>query len=245
MLLFPGTGKLVLTYPSYDIIIQGMAGLMSINGLDGGDPTKVEFSIADVTAGMYSAISTLGALNYRNRTLLGQFIDISMFDCIVSFLGNPISHFLVSREKPLPLGNRHMAITPFSTFPTSDDNILIAIGNNNLWAKFCKVINRQDFVQDPRFQTNESRCKNWEQLHSILNGTTETKKSESWIKIFTGERIPCGPINDVSAVIMDPQVKAREMIIDEDHPVIGNFKMVNSPIKMGITSSVVYKSSPF
>ena len=231
-------------YPAYDIIIQGMAGIMSINGSEGGEPTKLGVSIADVTAGLYSAISILGAINYRNNTGEGQFIDISLFDCIVSLLSNPISHFMASGDVPAPIGNRHMAIAPFTTLFTSDGSIILAIGNDNLWKKFCNLVDRRDLIADPRFRTNRQRCDNWKQLDPVLNEIMRTDTTETWLRVLQEKGIPCGPINDIAAVVEDPQVRARKIILDTNHPVIGDFKVMDTPIKMSSASREPYKAAP-
>ena len=229
---------------AYDAVVQAMGGIMSITGEKGGKPTRVGPSIGDITAGLFTAIGILAALNYRNETGIGQKVDVAMLDCQVAILENAISRYLVTGEVPKPAGNRHTSITPFEPFETADGEVMIAAGNDALWVKLCEVLGRENLIDDERFKTNPLRTKNVDQLIPLINEITRTKSTEEWQKILDKAVVPNGPINTVDKVIMDPQVQAREMIVEVEHPVAGKLKMPGTPIKMSETQGNVRTPAP-
>ncbi|MCG8483406.1 MAG: CoA transferase [Clostridia bacterium] len=231
--------------PAYDLIIQGLGGMMSITGQEGGIPTKVGASIGDIFAGVFTAIGILGALRYRDITKKGQKIDVSMLDCQVAVLENALARYLTSGKIPKPIGNRHPSIAPFSTYTTKDDFIIIAIGNDPLWAQFCQLINRSDLLKDVKYKTNHLRVKNNAELEKELEEIFITKTTQEWIDVLDNNGIPCGPINNVEDVINNPQIKARNMIVEIEQPTIGNFQIPALPIKFSETPSKIEKPSPF
>ncbi|MBU2702408.1 CoA:oxalate CoA-transferase [Sporomusaceae bacterium BoRhaA] len=230
--------------PAYDVIVQGLGGIMSITGQEGGEPTRVGASVGDITAGLFTATGILTALYSRAITGKGQKVDVAMLDCQVAILENAISRYLVSGTVPSPIGNRHPSITPFEAFRAQDGYIIIAIGNDRLWAKFCQLIKREDLVTDEHFVANADRTKNQKQLKSILDGEFPAKTVAEWIEVLDGAGIPCGPINTVDQVIADPQVQARNMIVEIDHPVAGRLKMPGLPIKLSATPGAVETPAP-
>ncbi|AYO31405.1 CoA transferase [Biomaibacter acetigenes] len=230
--------------PAYDVIVQGMGGIMSITGQPGGPPTRVGASIGDITAALFTAIGVLAALNVREKTGKGQKVDVAMLDCQVAILENAIARYFVSGKSPEPIGNRHPSITPFSSFKTKDGFVIIAIGNDNLWAKFCSVVERTELIDDTRFKTNPDRTKNWKELEPILNEIFSEKTTDEWLEVLEKAGIPCGPINDVERVVKDPQIKAREMLVELEHPVAGKMKVPGIPIKFSETPGQIENPAP-
>lgn len=230
--------------PAYDGVVQAMGGIMSITGQKGGKPTRVGPSIGDIMAGMFTAIGILGALHYRTENGIGQKIDVSMLDCQVAVLENAISRYMATGIPPEPEGNRHASIVPFEPFDTADGEIMIAVGNDSIWQKFCTQIQKAYLISDVLFATNPSRAENYELLNPILKSTLKTKTTSEWQTIFDANGIPNGPINNIESVVNDPQVKHREMIVEMDHPIANKVKIPGVPIKMSVTQGSVYKASP-
>lgn len=230
--------------PAYDVIVQGMGGIMSITGQEGGEPTRVGASVGDITAGLFSAIGVMTALYVRDKTGHGQKVDVGMLDCQVAILENAIARYLNTGVAPKPIGNRHPSITPFESFKTTDGYVIIAIGNDSLWQKFCTLVNREDLGKDERFSTNPLRTENQPALKAALTPIFLTKTVDEWISLLKEAGIPVGPINTVDRVINDPQVKAREMMVETHHPVAGVIKMAGVPIKMSETPGAVEAPAP-
>lgn len=230
--------------PAYDVIVQGMGGIMSITGQEGGEPTKVGASIGDITAGIFSAVGIMIALYNREKTGKGQLVDVSMLDCQVAILENAISRYMNAGVSPKPIGNRHASITPFQSLKTKDGYVIVAVGNDTLWQKFCGLIERPDLAADPRFTTNPLRTENVKILGEELNKTFQTKTMDEWLHILKEGGVPVGPINDVERVIKDPAVIAREMIVTTHHPVAGDVEMAGVPIKLSETPGSVDAPAP-
>jgi len=232
------------TNGAYDLIIQAMGGMMSITGERGGVPIKVGASIADLTAALYTVIGILTALHARVQTGQGQMVDVAMLDCQICFLENAIARYVVANEIPGPIGSRHASITPFQAYPTKDKYIVIAIGNERLWERFCKGIKRTDLLKDERFEVNAKRNENYDILNPILAEIFRSRTTEEWMKLLEKEGIPCGPINTVDKLIDHPQIVAREMIAEIDHGSLGKIKMPGLPIKLSATPGKVHKPAP-
>ncbi len=230
--------------PAYDAVVQAMGGIMSITGQTGGQPTRVGPSIGDITAGLFTAIGVLAALNYRNDTGVGQKVDVAMLDCQVAILENAIARYIVTGEAPKPAGNRHSSITPFEPFDTNDGEIMIAAGNDVLFEKFCDVLGRKEWVQDPRFMSNPLRTKYVEELIPLINEITRRKSTKEWQALLDEAGVPNGPINTIDKVLEDPQVMARNMVVEVEHPVAGALKMAGVPIKMSETQGNIRKPAP-
>lgn len=230
--------------PAYDVIVQGMGGIMSITGQEGGEPTKVGASIGDITAGIFSAVGIMIALYNREKTGKGQLVDVSMLDCQVAILENAISRYMNAGVSPKPIGNRHASITPFQSLKTKDGYVIVAVGNDTLWQKFCGLIERPDLAADPRFTTNPLRTENVKVLGEELNKTFQTKTMDEWLHILKESGVPVGPINDVERVIKDPAVIAREMIVTTHHPIAGDVEMAGVPIKLSGTPGSVDAPAP-
>lgn len=221
--------------PAYDVIVQGMGGIMSLTGEEGGAPMKVGISQGDIVAGLYAAIGTAMALIARGKDGKGQLVDISMLDCQAQFIENAIVRYLNAGVIPKSIGNRHASITPFESVKCSDGYIMIAVGNDNLFKKFSSLIGLPELADDPRFATNPLRTANVESLNEELFKVFPTKTCKEWLKLIGDAGIPAGPINNVPQVLEDPCIQARDMIVTLKHSKIGDVKAVNTPIKLSET----------
>jgi CoA:oxalate CoA-transferase len=218
--------------PAYDILAQARGGIMSITGWPDTPPTRVGMSTGDITASLFTAIGINSALYQREKTGKGQKIDVAMLDCQVAILENALARYQVDGIPPSPIGNRHPTITPFQAFKTKDSYLVLPIGNDNLWEKFCKFIEREDMIEDVRFSTNGARTQNLEILIPILDDIFITKNTNEWIELIEAVGIPCGPINTIDKVMSDDQVIARNMIVEVDDEKAGKIKIAGNPIKM-------------
>ncbi|MHB8918360.1 MAG: CaiB/BaiF CoA transferase family protein [Desulfocucumaceae bacterium] len=230
--------------PAYDPIVQSLGGIMSVTGQPGGGPTRVGVSIGDLAAGLYLAQGILLALLVREKTGRGQQIDVAMLDCQVALLENHISRYLVAGEVPRPVGNRHPSFAPFGSFATGDGYITIAAGNNKLWAKLCAALGKPHLADDPRFANNVDRAANYDEMEREMVEALKTKTSAQWADILDGAGIPCAPIQTVDQVVRHPQVLAREMIVDQMHPVLGRVQVAGMPIKMSGTPGSIQSPAP-
>lgn len=217
--------------PAYDMVVQGMGGLMSVTGQPDSEPTRVGTSIGDITAGLFTAIGVNAALFDRQKTGKGMYIDVSMLDCQIAILENAIARYLSKGEIPKPMGSRHPSISPFEAFKTKDSYIIIAAGNDKLFEGMCLTLNL-DLYKDEKFNSNANRNTNIEELKKILENTLKDKTTAEWCTILEEKRIPCGPINNIKEAVESPQIQARNMIVSAMHDKIGEFKMAGNPIKM-------------
>ena len=218
--------------PAYDMVVQGMGGLMSVTGQPNTEPTRVGTSIGDITAGLFTAIGINAALYDRQKTGKGTFIDVSMLDCQIAILENAIARYLAKNEIPEPMGSRHPSITPFEAFKTKDSYIIIAAGNDKLFKNLCNVLQIQEISTDERFSTNSLRSENVDELKKIIEEKLSLKTTDEWIKEMEELKIPCGPIFNIKQAVENPQVQERNMIISSFHKKIGEFKSAGNPIKM-------------
>lgn len=230
--------------PAYDAIVQAMGGIMSITGEKGGKPVRVGPSIGDITAGLFTTIGVLAALNYRNETGKGQKVDVAMLDGQVAILENAIARYYVNGESPKPAGNVHNSIFPFEPFNTKDGEIMVAAGNDALWAKLCKELGASELIEDERFKTNPLRGENYDEMRPLIAEKFLEKTTDEWYKTLTEAGIPNGPINDIENVVNDPQVLEREMIVDVEHKKAGKTKVPGVPIKMSETQGEVKTPAP-
>ena len=217
--------------PAYDMVVQGMGGLMSVTGQPDSEPTRVGTSIGDITAGLFTAIAINAALYDRQKSGKGMYIDVAMLDCQIAILENAVARYLTKGEIPKPMGSRHPSIAPFEAFKTKDSYIVIAAGNDKLFEGMCKVFHI-DLYKDDKFKTNANRNKNIDELKRTLENVLKEKTTIEWCKILEENKIPCGPINNIKEVVESPQTKARNMIVSALHNKIGEFKMPGNPIKM-------------
>lgn len=227
-----------------DMVIQAMSGLMSVTGETGGRPVKVGPSVADMTSGLYACIAILAALNHRNNTGEGQYIDISMLDSLVSVLENFIGNYLVNGIVPKPSGNRHRVSAPFQNFETKDGEIIIAAATNRIFQDVCKALNRADLLNNPRYTERKDRIINVDELAEEITKSTKERTIADLETEFTKYNVPHAVVNTIDMVVKHPQIVAREMIVDTQHPVAGDIRSINSPIKMSITSGCIRRYSP-
>ncbi len=218
--------------PAYDMVVQGMGGLMSVTGHQNSEPTRVGTSIGDITAGLFTTIGINAALYDREKTGKGAYIDVSMLDCQIAILENAIARYLSKNEIPGPMGSRHPSIAPFEAFKTKDSYIIIAAGNDKLFKNLCDVLNIPEISEDEKFNTNSLRCENMDQLKEIFEKKLSEKNTDEWIKEMEQLKIPCGPIFNIKQAVENPQIQERNMIVKSYHKVIGDFKSAGNPIKL-------------
>lgn len=232
------------TKPAYDMVAQAFSGLMSITGPENGAPVRVGSSMGDIMAGHQCAIGILSALWYRERTGQGQKVDISMVDGLVYALENAIVRYTVSGEVPQPLGTKHPAITPFQALKTKDSWIVVAIGNDSLWQKFCVALTRPGLIKDARFTTNDLRTQNRLALIEILEGVTTSKTTAEWTTILEKSGLPYSPVNTIDQMVEDPIINYRNMVVDIDQPEVGPMKIVGSPFHLSESPGEVMNPAP-
>lgn len=218
--------------PAYDMVVQGLGGIMSITGHPGQPPVRIGMSIGDIGAGLYTAVAVNAALLHRERSGEATKVDIAMFDCQLALLENAIMRYRVTGEVPGPLGARHPTITPFEAFATARGNIIIAAGNDGLYQKLCAAIGRPDLAADPNYRTNDLRNRNQTPLKAEVERELKKKPAEEWIDIIGKAGVPCGPINTVDRALAHPQVEARNMLITVEDPKAGTLELAGNPIKL-------------
>lgn len=231
--------------PGYDFMIQGMGGVMSFTGDPEGPPMKVGVAIVDITAGLFACSAILAALRHRDQTGVGQYIDISLLDAVVSWLANVGSNYLVSGQLPRRYGNAHPNIVPYEPFRTQDGTyIALAVGNDFQWQKFCELAGLNGISKDPRFATNPQRVVNRAELIPMVAEKMLERTGAEWLAELDKLKIPCGPINTFDKVFSDPHVQARRMVAEVPHPTAGTVKLVASPMKLSETPCEITKSPP-
>jgi formyl-CoA transferase len=231
--------------PGYDFMIQGMGGVMSFTGEPEGPPMKVGVAIVDITAGLFASSAILAALRHREKTGVGQFIDIALLDSMVAWLANVGSNHLISGQLPRRYGNAHPNIVPYEPFMAGDGvYFALAVGNDPQWRKFCTLAGIDELAEDPRFATNASRVNHREELIPVIRERMLDRNAEEWLKLLDENKIPCGPINTLDKVFSDPQVLERGMVADVPHPTAESFKMVASPMKLAETPCEITRHPP-
>ncbi len=231
----------------YDFLIQGMGGLMSITGRaddeDGAGPQKVGVALTDILTGLYAGNAILAALAHRDRTGQGQHIDLALLDVQVACLANQAMNYLVSGRAPRRLGNGHPNIVPYQDFPTADGDMILAIGNDGQFARFCAIAGHPEWAADERFATNAARVRQRAALIPLLRQATVMKTTAAWIALLEQAAVPCGPINDLAGVFADPQVVHRGLHVDMPHAAGGVAPQVANPIRFSATP-VGYRLAP-
>lgn len=231
----------------YDFLIQGMGGLMSItgqpDGTPGGGPVKVGVALADILTALHASTAILAALQAREHTGRGQHIDLALFDVTVACLANQAMNYLYGHEVPQRMGNAHPNLAPYQDFPTRDGHMILAIGNDGQFARFCDAVGRPEWVADPRFATNPARVTHRSELAPLLRELTVQRDTRAWMALLEQHAVPCGPINTVADVFEDAQVRARGMPITMQHPQAGDVPLVASPIRLSDTP-VTYRHAP-
>ena len=233
--------------PGYDFMIQAMSGLMSVTGeaddRPGGGPQKVGVALTDVLTGLYATIAILAALRHRDLTGAGQQIDLALLDVQVACLANQALNYLVSGQPPGRLGNAHPNIVPYQAFATADGHLVVAVGNDAQFRRLCALVEQPEWADDPRFATNAARVVHRELLIPRLAARLVERSSDAWLAAFEQAGIPCGPINTLDRVFVDPQVRARGLQLAIDRPGVGPVPGVASPLRLGATP-VSYRRPP-
>ena len=233
--------------PGYDFIIQGLGGLMSITGerddLPGGGPQKVGVAVTDLMTGMYATIAILAALTHRERSGAGQYIDMALLDVSVAMLANMNMNYLTSDQVPKRWGNAHPNVIPYQVFACSDGHIIVAVGNDSQFRKFCEALGVSDLGSDERFATNSNRIRHRAALIPLLEPLVKLRMRDEWVNALEAAGVPCGPINNIDQVFENPQVKARGIKVDIPHPLAGSVPQVASPMRFSETP-IEYHTAP-
>ena len=236
----------------YDYAVQGMGGLMSVTGpsraeiaddAPGGGPQKVGVAVADLFTGMYACTAILAALRHAQATGCGQSIDMALLDTQVAMLANLGANYLATGVAPQRMGNAHQNIVPYQVFEVSDGHLILAVGNDAQFARFCDVAGEPQLAQDTRFARNADRVRHRSMLAPLLAAVLKTRSRAAWLAALEAAKVPCGPINDLGDVFADPQVQTREMVVTLPHALSGSVRLVASPMKLSLTP-VQYRSAP-
>jgi len=230
---------------AYDMVVQGMGGIMSLTGYPGSPPARVGISIGDITAGLYLALGINAALFRRAVTGKGCKIDISMLDCQVAILEDSITSFAKTGQIPGPLGTRHPTVAPFQAFAAKDGQVIIAAGNDHLFDLLTEVLDRPDLATDARFTTNDLRHDNVDALQAEIEKTLRGRTVAAWLDALNAKGVPCSPINDIPHMMAEPQIAARHMIVTVNDPVAGEIKVAGNPVKIvGLAEPATFRPAP-
>ena len=230
--------------PGYDFILQAESGLMSICGEPDGTPTKYGVAIVDVVTGLYSCNAILAALAARSRTGRGQHVELCLYDSGIAMLINVASNYLVTGRDARRYGNGHPSIVPYTTYPTADGLIAVAVGNDGQFARFAETVGRAEWGRDPRFAKNPDRVTNREALDASIAQALKREPSAAWIGKLRAAGVPCGPINSVAEALTDPHTLARGMVRSVKHPKVGDLKMVGMPFRFSGTPEAIRRAPP-
>jgi formyl-CoA transferase len=230
--------------PGYDMVLSAVGGLMYITGEQDGNPCKVGVAITDVLTGVYASGAITSALLWRERSGQGQYLDISLLDVQVSGLANIASNYLVANKEAQRWGTAHESIIPYQVFQTKDRPIAIAVANQKLWVNFCKLVGKEDWLKDPRFESNPMRVENRIVFLPLVEALFAQKTCDEWMDLLVGAAIPCGPVNDMQHLFADPQVQHRGMIAEVAHPTIGTLRLTGIPIKYSETPGEIRLPPP-
>lgn len=231
----------------YDYAVQGMGGLMSVTGerddLPGGGPQKVGVAVSDLFTGMYATVAILAALRHRDATGQGQLIDMALLDTQLAMLANLGSNYLCSGQAPGRMGNAHQNIVPYQVFEASDGHLILAVGNDRQFAKFCDIAGRPDWATDPRFATNSERVRNRAILVPQLEDAVRQRPRNDWLAALEAAKVPCGSINSIGEALADPQAQARGAVVPMPHPLTPDLRLIASPMKLSATP-ISYRHAP-
>jgi crotonobetainyl-CoA:carnitine CoA-transferase CaiB-like acyl-CoA transferase len=227
----------------YDFMIQAMGGMMSVTGEADGQPMKIGVALADVLTGLYAANAIQAALIHQRETGQGQYIDMALLDVQVATLANQAMNYLATAKSPSRLGNAHPNIVPYQAFQTADGYIILAVGNDSQFERFCDLAGHPELAADERFRKNSERVKHREALVPQVSAIMCSKSSADWLEQLNARGIPCGPINDIGQVFADPQVQHRGLRLQLEHPVAGKVASVANPIRLSQTP-IEYERAP-
>ncbi|HZT05450.1 MAG TPA: CaiB/BaiF CoA-transferase family protein [Chloroflexota bacterium] len=230
--------------PGYDLIAEGMGGIMSVTGEPDGEPMKVGVAIADVTTGLYLCSAILAALHARETSGVGQRVDVSLLESVVGWLVNLGSNYLAAGSRPRRLGNAHPSIVPYQVFRARDRHFTLAVGNDGQFAALCEIVGEPSLAADARFATNEARVANRDELIGLLSERFAQRDAAYWVGALLARGVPSGPINEIPDVFADPQVLHRRMVEEVEHPTIGKLKLAGIPFKLSETPATVRRAPP-
>ncbi len=230
--------------PGYDAVMQAEGGLMSITGDADGPPYRLGVAITDIVSGLFAAQGVLAALFARQRTMRGQQVDIGMLDATTALLTYQAGNYFTTGEAPARQGNRHPTIVPYESFETAHGDLVIAGGNDEIWRRLCGALDLTHLADDPRFRTNRDRAAHYSELRPLLQSTLRTRARDEWVTRLTAAGVPCGSVREISEVLADPQIAARQMVAEVDHPTVGRTKVIGSPVKLSETPSSVRTPPP-
>jgi len=230
--------------PGYDFILQAESGLMSICGEQDGTPTKYGVAIVDVVTGLYACNSVLAALAARERTGKGQHVEVCLYDSGIAMLINIASNYLVTGKDARRFGNGHPSIVPYTTYPTADSMIAVAVGNDGQFVRFAETVGRPEWAKDERFSKNPARVTNRDAIDGLIAQALKKGKTADWIEKLRKAGVPCGPINTVAEALTDPHTLAREMVATVKHPSAGDLRMVGIPFRLNGTPASIRRAPP-
>jgi CoA:oxalate CoA-transferase len=231
--------------PAFDMVVQGMSGMMSVTGHPSHPPTRVGVSIGDLAAGLYLAIGISAALFKRAQTGQGVMLDVAMLDCQIALLAEPLSRYLGTGEMPGPMGSQHPNIAPFASYEARDGWLVIAAPTPAQWDALCRALGRPDLRSDPRFETMPDRLANLDALRAEIESALAARPAAAWLQILEAAEVPCAPVNDLGAAAAHPQVKARRMIAEMQDQTIGRFRAPGNPIKVSaVDDPTVRRAAP-
>jgi crotonobetainyl-CoA:carnitine CoA-transferase CaiB-like acyl-CoA transferase len=230
--------------PGYDAVIQAEAGLMSITGEAAGPPLRLGVAIADIVTGMFAAQGIAMALLARARTGRGQQVDIGMLDSTTALLTYQAANYFATGRAPARLGNRHPTIVPYETFEAADGEFVLAVGNDELWKRFCRAVGVAALAEDPRFVTNRARSQHYGALRGLLAERFRTRSTADWMAALSAAGVPCGAVRDVAETLGDPQMAARDMVAVVDHVTLGAMQTLGLPIKLSSTPGAIRTAPP-
>lgn len=230
--------------PGFDFLIQAQGGVMSITGPADGEPYKVGVAVVDVTTGLFACNAILAALHHRTQTGRGQYIDVALFDSQIAWLVNVAHNYFATGKTPGRYGNAHASIVPYETFPTADGHIAVGIGSDEQYRRLCRAIGRPDLADDPQYQTNADRVTRRVALIGEMQKTFRGEETAVWHDRILAAKIPVSPINDVATALNDPQVLARQMVQEVEHPTAGTIKLLGPVAKLSETPATVRTAPP-
>ena len=217
---------------------------MSITGERDGPPYRLGVAITDIVSGLFAAQGILAALLARATTGRGQRVDIGMLDATAALLTYQAGAYFVTGEVPARMGNRHPTITPYESFETADGDLVIAGGNDDIWRRLCGALDLNGISDDPRFRTNKDRVANRNELRPIFERVLKTRSRAEWVERLMKAGVPCGSVREISEVLADPQIAARKMVAEVDHPTVGRARVIGSPLKLSETPASVRTAPP-
>jgi len=230
--------------PAFDMIAQGMGGVMSITGEPGRPPARLGYSMGDIGASLFTCISILASLHEREKIGQGQYIDVAMLDSQVALCENACARYFATGEIPGPLGSRHPLFTPFQAFPTRDGYVVVVAQMPDDWKRFCEAAGREGWVTDEKYNSLEARLENYDEYLDEMNSLMRTRTTEEWITLLDAHRVMCGPVNNIEQVVNDPHIDQREMFLDVEHSTQGSLTVVGTPMKFSRTPCRIEKASP-